>query len=216
MLVRRAFSARLGGAAAVAAMSPEAKADALEHHMKRLLDDAASGGGAAKKKFPTVAEVEAQVETRRNRRGVGNLFLSSTGNVTKLQPMPEKPTLIDFFKLRYSANSNQVLQSANGAMKTGMTEEIILASLLHDTVQELIKVDHGWWGNVFGENYKPEPYIEATRRSSSLPISSAGISSSRKKDWGSTMARWRICGVRSRCGIIRCRNGTLEKHDQTL
>jgi hypothetical protein len=199
---RRAFFASLGGAAAVAAMSPEAKADALEHHMMRLLDDAvAGGGGAAKKKFPTAAEVEAQIDTRRNRRGVGNLFLSSTGNVTKLKPMPEKPTLIDYFKLRYNATSNHVLQSANRAMKNGMSEEIILACLLHDTVQELIKVDHGWWGaqlyepyvsekvtfairyhqalrfyedtkngyeypdlyrNMFGEDYKPEPYIEAT------------------------------------------------------
>jgi hypothetical protein len=199
---RRAFFASLGGAAAVAAMSPEAKADALEHHMMRLLDDAvAEGGGAAKKKFPTAAEVEAQIETRRNRRGVGNLFTSSTGNVKLLPKMPEKPTLIDFFKLRYNATSNHVLQSANRAMKNGMTEEIILACLLHDTVQELIKVDHGWWGaqlyepyvsekvtfairyhqalrfyedtkngyeypdlyrNMFGEDYKPEPYIEAT------------------------------------------------------
>ncbi len=197
---RRAFFASLGGAAAVAAMSPEAKADALEHHMMRLLDEAASGG-AAKKKFPTAAEVEAQIETRRNRRGVGNLFTSSTGTVKILPRMPEKPALIDFFKLRYNATSNHVLQSANRAMKNGMTEEIILACLLHDTVQELIKVDHGWWGaqlyepyvsekvtfairyhqalrfyedtkhgyeypdlyrNMFGEDYKPEPYIEAT------------------------------------------------------
>src|SRR5580704_7621628 len=111
---RRAFFASLGGAAAVAAMSPEAKADALEHHMMRLLDEAASGG-AAKKKFPTAAEVEAQIETRRNRRGVGNLFTSSTGNVKILPRMPEKPALIDFFKLRYNATSNHVLQSANRA-----------------------------------------------------------------------------------------------------
>jgi len=198
---RRAFFASLGGAAAVAAMSPEAKADALEHHMMRLLDEAASGGDAAKKKFPTAAEVEAQIETRRNRRGVGNLFTSSTGNVRILPKMPEKPTLMDFFKLRYNATSNHVLQSANRAMKNGMSEEIILACLLHDTVQELIKVDHGWWGaqlyepyvpekvtfairyhqalrfyedtkngyeypdlyrTMFGEDYKPEPYIEAT------------------------------------------------------
>jgi hypothetical protein len=196
---RSAFFASLGGPAAVAAMSPEAKADALEHHMMGLLNHSVTGG-AAKKKFPTAAEVEAQIETRRNRRGVGNLFLSSTGNVTRLPKMPEKPTLIDFFKLRYDATSNHVLQSANRAMKNGMTEEVILACLLHDTVQELIKVDHGWWcaqlyepyvservafairyhqalrfyedvengyeypelyRAMFGEDYKPEPYIEA-------------------------------------------------------
>ena len=196
---RRALFASLGGAAAVAEMSPEAKADALEHYMMRLLDDSVNGGGTTKK-FPTAAEVEAQIETRRNRRGVGNLFLSSTGNVTRLPKMPEKPTLIDFLNLRYSATSNHVLQSANRAMKNGMSEEIVLACLLHDTAQELIKVDHGWWAaqlyepyvpekvafairyhqalrfyedlengyeypdlyrSMFGEDYKPEPYIEA-------------------------------------------------------
>jgi hypothetical protein len=192
---RRAFFASMGGAAAVAAMSHEARADALEHYMAFQLN------AAVAKKFPTAAEIEAQIETRPFRRGAGNLFLGGKGNVKRLAPMPEKPTLIDYFKLRYNATSNHVLQSANRAMKTGMPEEIILACLLHDTVQELIKTDHGWWGaqlyepyvsekvtfairyhqalrfyadekngyeypdlyrNMFGEDYKPEPYIEAT------------------------------------------------------
>ena len=78
---------------------------------------------------------------------------------------------------------------------------MVLACLLHDVVQEIIKVDHGWWGaplfepyvsekttfairyhqalrfyadpangyeypdlyrRVFGHDYRPEPYIEAT------------------------------------------------------
>ena len=83
-----------------------------------------------------------------------------------------------------------------------MSEEVVLACLLHDVVQALIKVDHGWWGaqlfepyisgeddasrsgitrrcastpidangyeypdlyrRVFGTDYTPEPYIEAT------------------------------------------------------
>ena len=139
---RRAFFAFLGGPAAVAAMSHEAKADALEHYMAFQLNQSkaneASKAGA--KKFPTAAEIEAQIETRGNRRGVGNLFLSATGHVSKLPPMPEKPTLVDFFNLRFKATSNHVLQSANMAMKNHMSEEIILACLLHDTVQELIKV----------------------------------------------------------------------------
>ena len=202
---RRAFFAGLGGAVAVAAMTPEQKADALEEHMMRKLDQAAAQGqpsaNGAVEKFPTVAQVEAQIETRRNRQGVGNLFLSPTGNVKRLPPMPAKPTLLDFFNLRFNATSNHVRQSANRAMQTGMSEEIILACLLHDTAQELIKVDHGWWAaqlyepyvsekvafairyhqalrfyedaangykypdlyrRIFGEDYKPEPYIEAT------------------------------------------------------
>jgi hypothetical protein len=199
---RRAFIAGLGGAAAVDVMSDEARADALEEYMMRRLDQAVAQTQAAPAAtFPTVAELEAQIETRPLRRGVGNLFVARTGNVKRLPAMPEKPTLLDFFKARFNATSNHCLQSANRAMKTGMSEDVVLACLLHDVVQELIKVDHGWWGaqlfepyvperttfairyhqalrfyadtengyeypdlyhRVFGRDYKPEPYIEAT------------------------------------------------------
>ena len=120
---RRHFIAGLGGAAAVKLMSPEAKAEALEAYMMAQLTP---------KKFPKAAEIEAQIETRSYRRGVGNLFLTTQPNskVKKLEPMPAKPTFLDFFNLRMQQTSNHVLQSANRAMKTGMTEEIILACLL--------------------------------------------------------------------------------------
>src|SRR4029079_4973358 len=95
------------------------------------------GGG---EKYPTVAELEAQIETRNYRRGAGNLLVNTRGNVKKLEPMPAKPTLEDFFRLRF-APANHVLQSATRAMKTGMSEEIILACLLHDCVLSLIKPD---------------------------------------------------------------------------
>ncbi len=202
---RRAFIAGLGGVAAVAAMTDEAKAEALEHHLMLQVqaanEAAASSEASAEKKFPSAAEIDAKIDTQPMRRGVGNLFVSHTGNVKRLAAMPEKPTIEDFFRLRFMATSNHCLQSANRAMQNGMSEEIILACLLHDTVQELIKVDHGWWGaqmyepyvpekvsfairyhqalrfyedkehgyeypdlyrRVFGYDYKPEPYIEAT------------------------------------------------------
>jgi hypothetical protein len=201
---RRVFLASLGGAAAVAAMSHEAKADALEEYLMQQLDDSGrnhvSGGGGGKA-FPKVADLAAQTETRPYRRGAGNLFTAPRGNVKMLQPMPARPTLVDFFNLRFEGTRNHVLQSANRAVKTGQPEEIIFACLLHDTVQALIKVDHGWWGaqmyepyvsekvtfairyhqalrfyedvangyeypdlyrTIFGEDYKPEPYIETT------------------------------------------------------
>jgi hypothetical protein len=215
---RRAFIAALGGPAAVAAMSSEAKADALEHFMQLQLNASASANAVSGPgpKFPTVAQIDAQIESRSFRRGVGDLFTSSPGvtfpieagerashvdSVRRLPPMPPRPTLTDFFKLRFTSISNHVLQSANHAQKNGMSEEVILACLLHDTVQSLIKVDHGWWGaqlfepyipeksvfairyhqalrfyddpangykypevyrRLFGEDYTPEPYIEAT------------------------------------------------------
>ena len=147
------FIASLGGKAAVDSMNPEAKAYALEEFMQQRLNG----------KYPTMAEVEAQIETRRHRRGVGNLFLSHTGNVKRLPPMPSKPTLADYFKLRFHVTSNHVLQSANRAMKNGMSEEIVLACLLHDTVQELIKVDHGWWSAQLYEPYVSEKVAFAIR-----------------------------------------------------
>jgi hypothetical protein len=198
---RKAFLSSLGGAAALNMMSDEAKADALEEHMMFQLNRATPDGPAGGPRFPTAAEIEAQIETRPSRRGVGTLFVSPRGNVRKLPAMPAQPTLIDFFNGRFQDTANHVLQSANLAKKNGMSEEIILACLLHDTVQALIKVDHGWWGaqlfepyvsektafairyhqalrfyedkengyeypdlyrRMFGVDYKPEPYIEAT------------------------------------------------------
>ena len=167
---RRAFIASLGGAAAVAAMDHEARADALEHYAETRLDEmiadnqAGGAGAQAQAPFPSVAELEAQVSTRATRRGVGNLFVAGNrgGNVRILEKMPKNPTLVDFFKLRFEP-ANHVLQSATRAMKTGMKEEVILACLLHDVVLNLIHVDHGWWGAQLFEPYVPEKTSFAIR-----------------------------------------------------
>jgi hypothetical protein len=160
---RRAFIASIGGAAAVAAMDSEAKADALEHYMEEQLDGqvaAAQGGG--QEKFPTVAEIEERIEKSNVRRGAGSLFASNRGNVKKLEKLPKNPTLQDFFKLRFEP-ANHVLQSATRALKTGMSEEIVLACLCHDVVLNLIKPDHGWWGAQLFEPYVPEKTSFAIR-----------------------------------------------------
>ena len=161
-LGRRAFIASLGGTAAVSLMDHEARADAIEDYMTRRLSVAAQAtqGG---RPHPTVAQLEAQIETRDYRRGVGRLFVASgEGNVSKLPPMPANPTLVDFFKLRFLP-ADHVLQSAALALKNGMSEEVVLACLLHDTVQALIKVDHGWWGAQLFEPYIPERSAFAIR-----------------------------------------------------
>ena len=161
---RRAFIASLGGAAAVGAMSHEARADALEDYSIEALDQAvaqAQGRGGGAQTPPTVAQLEERITTRTSRRGVGNIFVSGR-NMTRLAKLPDKPTLLDYFKLRF-APANHVLQSATRAMKTGMTEEVILACLLHDVVQTLIKADHGWWGAQLFEPYIPEKSSFAIR-----------------------------------------------------
>jgi hypothetical protein len=201
---RRSFFASLGGAAAVALMTSEQKANALESYMEEALNEAVAGQqGGAQAKYPTVAEIDESNAKRTGlRRGAGSVF--SAGNPGSprgpLPKMSDRPTLLEFFEKRF-APASHVLQSANRALTTGMPEEIVLACLLHDTVLNLVKVDHGWWGSqmyepyvsekttfairyhqtlrfypdekhgyeypesylrTFGEDYKPEPYLEQT------------------------------------------------------
>ena len=58
---RRAFIASLGGTAAVALMTSEEKADALEHYMEERLDELALAqqGGSTPPSYPTMAEIAA-------------------------------------------------------------------------------------------------------------------------------------------------------------
>lgn len=155
---RRTLFQSLGGAAAVALMTPDQKADALEHYMEAQLD------AADEPKYPTVAELAAKNEdlTRPARNGAGFLFTQRRGKLRKIEPMPEKPTLEDFFEYRF-APASHVLQSANRALTTGMSEEIVLACLLHDVVLNLIRPDHGWWGAQLVEPYVPEKTTFAIR-----------------------------------------------------
>ncbi len=165
---RKAFLDSLGGVEGVKRMDDEARADALESHMMSELNSAIAAKKSSEaqppKKYPTAAEVEAQIETRPYRAGVGFMMVPRTGgNVKRLAPMPANPTLADFFKLRFADTANHVLQSANLAKKNGMSEEVILACLLHDVVQEIMRTDHGWWGAQLFEPYVSEKVAFAIR-----------------------------------------------------
>jgi hypothetical protein len=156
---RREFIASLGGAAVVGLMSHEARADALEHYLEERLYASAEGmnGGGSAPAFPTVAELDAQISTRSYRRGVGTLMLNSRGDkVERLAALPARPTVVDFFEHRFQRTRNHCFQSANKARERGARDEVVLACLLHDVVQELIRVDHGWWGAQMFEPYVPE------------------------------------------------------------
>jgi hypothetical protein len=69
--------------------------------------------------------------------------------------MPAKPTLVDFFRRRFEPAAH-LLQSARLAMKNGASEEIVLACLLHDAGQYLMRADHGYWGAQLIEPYVSE------------------------------------------------------------
>ena len=157
---RRAFIASLGGAAAVSLMSHEAKADAIEHYMEERLYAQAPGngsGGSGTSGFSTAAEVHEAITTRHYRRGVGKMFLNTNGeNVNLLSQLPANPTILDFFENRFMQTRGHCFQSANKAVERGVQEEVVLACLLHDTVQEMMRTDHGYWGAQMYEPYVPE------------------------------------------------------------
>lgn len=97
----------------------------------------------------------------RNDRG----SLLHMGEDPRLPPMPERPTLMDFIRLRFAQGGQQhLLQSANLAQKNGLPEKMVLACLLHDiSVGGFIRSDHGYWGAQMIEPYVDEEVFWAIR-----------------------------------------------------
>ncbi len=87
------------------------------------------------------------------------------GEDPRLPTMPDKPTLMDFVKLRFSIGGQQhLLQSARLARKNGLPEKMVLACLLHDiAVSGFIRADHGYWGAQLIEPYVDEEVCWAIR-----------------------------------------------------
>jgi HD domain len=78
--------------------------------------------------------------------GPGTLMM--VGDNPALAQMPEKPKLLDFYRLRFGKTAqSHLLQSAMLARKAGHPEKVVLACLLHDiSMGALIRTDHGYWG----------------------------------------------------------------------
>ena len=90
------------------------------------------------------------------------------GDDPRLPAMPEKPTLIDFFRLRFGP-SMHLLQSARHAVTAGLPEKMVLACLLHDIANgALIRADHGYWGAQLVEPYVSEEVSWAIRQHQAL------------------------------------------------
>lgn len=85
------------------------------------------------------------------------------GDDPRLPAMPAKPTLIDFFQHRFGP-SMHLLQSARHAKTAGLSEKMVLASLLHDIAAVgFIRGDHGYWGAQLIEPYVDEEVTWAIR-----------------------------------------------------
>lgn len=85
------------------------------------------------------------------------------GHDPRLPKMPDKPTLIDFFKYRFGPCAH-MMQSARLAMKNGAGEKVVLAAMLHDLgVSGFIRADHGYWAAQLIEPYVDEEVAFAVR-----------------------------------------------------
>lgn len=80
------------------------------------------------------------------RAGTGPVFMM--GDNPALPKMPERPQLLDFFRLRFEDISvRHLLSSAKRALDGGQEETLVLACLLHDISNGcFIRSDHGYWG----------------------------------------------------------------------
>jgi hypothetical protein len=120
-------------------MTLSEKADAVEEHLLEQLNL-----HVAKSVLFTSGELDP---TQPVNRIVPPGRLALMGDDPRLAKMPDKPTLLDFFKYRFSPSQNHLLQSATLALKYGHDEKIIIACLLHDIgVVGFIRSDHGYWG----------------------------------------------------------------------
>ena len=99
--------------------------------------------------------------------GAGGRMLM--GEDPRLPPMPDAPTLFDFFRLRFAPSQQHLLQSARLARRNGLPEHMVLACLLHDiAIVGFIRSDHGYWGAQLVGPYVTEEVSWAIRAHQAL------------------------------------------------
>ena len=139
------------------------RADAIEHEMSMELERRA----AERRPIRSPIYVSGIYDPASPRHDMfdaladGKTFLM--GPDPRIPPMPEKPTLMDFFRLRLGYTAH-LLQSAKLARDSGQDEKVVLACLLHDiSVIGFISGDHGYWGAQMVEPYGDEEVSWAIR-----------------------------------------------------
>lgn len=85
-------------------------------------------------------------------------------------PMPEKPTLLDFFRCRFGVIvRNHLAQSALHALRAGHSETVVMACLLHDIAMgALIHAEHGYWSAQLVRPYVSEEVAWAIEKHQAL------------------------------------------------
>ncbi len=92
------------------------------------------------------------------------------GDNPALPKMPERPTLKDFYLLRFGPRPRtHLLQSARVARENGLEEKVIMACLLHDiAIAGLLSADHGYWGAQMVAPYVEEEVAWAIEKHEAL------------------------------------------------
>jgi hypothetical protein len=92
------------------------------------------------------------------------------GDNPALPRFPAKPTLLDFFRLRFSdITFRHLLISAKRALDEGQSETVVTACLLHDISNGcLIRADHGYWGAQMIAPYVSEEVAWAVEKHQAL------------------------------------------------
>jgi hypothetical protein len=87
------------------------------------------------------------------------------GDNPSLPRMPATPTLLDFFRLRFTGlTGRHLLTSAKMALDDGQDERIVVCALLHDIANNcLIRSDHGYWSAPLIGPYVEEEIAWAVR-----------------------------------------------------
>src|SRR4026209_680570 len=106
-------------------LSMSERADELEeekmHEMERIITKSTIA-------HPMDSEVRRDSSPDMKAKHPGKFFLM--GNAPRLPPMPEKPTLVDYFRHRFASTAH-LLQSAMHDLKAGQPEKVVLACPLH-------------------------------------------------------------------------------------
>ncbi len=92
------------------------------------------------------------------------------GDNPALPRMPERPGLLDFFRLRFGEFTfRHLLTSAKKALDDGHDETVVMACLLHDISNGcLIRSDHGYWGAQMIAPYVDEEVAWAVQKHQAL------------------------------------------------
>ncbi len=90
------------------------------------------------------------------------------GNVTLLLPLPAKPTLTDFIRLRLAVQCRTLPAERALARMKNLDEDIVFACLVHDLSLSLMRAEHGFWSAQMFEPYVSEKVTFAIRHHATL------------------------------------------------